>query len=57
MRFFIGPRRWFPWDRNDDGQMKDSSNSESALEVLNKRYAQGEISKEDYERIKKDILS
>jgi putative membrane protein len=28
---------------------------ESALEILKKRYARGEISKEDYERMKKDI--
>ncbi|SJZ64773.1 putative membrane protein [Cetobacterium ceti] len=30
--------------------------SESALEILNKRYAKGEISKEEYEEMKKTIL-
>lgn len=28
---------------------------ESALDILNKRYARGEISKEDYERMKREI--
>ncbi len=30
-------------------------NTESALDILNRRYANGEISKEDFDRMKKDI--
>jgi len=33
----------------------DSSKGDSALEVLKKRYAQGDISKEKYEEKKKDL--
>ena len=31
--------------------------SESALDILNKRYAKAEITKEEYEQMKHDILS
>jgi putative membrane protein len=44
-----------PWDY--DRYTKENTGSESALEILNRRYAGGEITKEEYERIKRDILS
>lgn len=34
----------------------DSSKADSALEVLKRRYARGEISKEEYEEKKKDLV-
>ncbi|MDA8387255.1 MAG: SHOCT domain-containing protein [Nitrospiraceae bacterium] len=34
---------------------RDKGTGETALDVLKKRYASGEISKEDFERMKKDI--
>jgi putative membrane protein len=60
---FFG-RRWFggsyfgyPFYRNSDydKETKGHSYSKSALEILNKRYANGEITKEEYEQIKRDI--
>jgi len=42
-----------------DSHSIDSSSrythAESALEILKKRYAKGEINKEEYERIKRDV--
>lgn len=37
------------------GKDSDSSKTDSALEVLKKRYARGEISKEEYEEKRKDL--
>lgn len=42
-------RRWHKW--------QEVSGGASAIEVLNERYAKGEINKEEYEQKKKDILS
>ena len=36
------------------GTKKDDT-GESALDILNKRYARGEITKEEYEKMKEDI--
>ncbi len=44
-----------PW--HDQGHYEDRPSSESALEILKKRYAKGEITKEEFEQMKKDILS
>ncbi len=37
------------------GDRKSERNEETALDVLKKRYAKGEISKEEFEEKKKDI--
>ena len=38
------------------GGSKVSKSNESAIDILKKRYAKGEISKEEFEDRKKDIL-
>ena len=56
--FFFGRRRFgYPFYRNGDydKDTKGHSDSKSALEILNKRYASGEITKEEYEQIKREI--
>ncbi|NOX85308.1 MAG: SHOCT domain-containing protein [Chlorobi bacterium] len=44
-----------PWSRYDRDSY-GNRNEETPLEILKKRYARGEISKEEFEKIKKDIL-
>ncbi len=40
--------------RNRDSESR--SREETPLEILKKRYARGEISHEEYERMKKDLM-
>lgn len=53
--FFFG-RGGFrpPWHYSDRDYRHES---ESALEILKKRYASGEITREEFERMKQDILT
>lgn len=56
--YFIFGRGRFgpPWlDRRDNYENRQSS--ESPLDILKKRYAKGDITREEFEQIKKDILS
>lgn len=47
--FIFGRGGWRPpWS---------SERSETALDILKKRYARGEFSKEEFEQVKKDLAS
>jgi putative membrane protein len=44
-----------PWMQGSDRDHRESTDSETPLEILKKRYAKGEINKEEFDQMKKDL--
>ncbi len=57
MFYFVFGRSGFrpPWWNDSDRPSSRSEHVETAVEILEKRYAKGEISREEFEQMKKDI--
>lgn len=55
--FMMFSRRGFrpPWMQGSDRHHPEGKDSESSLDILKKRYAKGEITKEEFEQMKKDL--
>lgn len=57
--FFVFGRGGFrsPWWYDSDRHHGREENRETPLDILRRRYASGEITKEQFEQMKKDILN
>ncbi|TKB23753.1 SHOCT domain-containing protein [Desulfopila sp. IMCC35006] len=53
--FIVGVIAYFVLDRIKHNQNAQDSSGESPTEILKKRYARGEITKEEFDRIKKEL--
>ena len=46
---------WFVQYNKKGNNLFNSNREENSFDILNKRYANGEITKEEYDKMKKDI--
>lgn len=46
---------YFVLNRNKNRETLDDSKRESPMDILKKRYAKGDITKEEFDRLKRDI--
>ncbi len=55
--FRMSGRRGFksPWMQDSNGHHSENTDSETALDIIKKRYAKGEITKEEFEEMKKNL--
>ncbi len=53
--FIVGVIAYFVFDRRKHNQNVKDSSVESPIEILKKRYARGEITKEEFDRLKKEL--
>ncbi len=55
MQDFCGERYGTKWMQDFCGDRYSTGTSESAIDILKKRYAKGEISKEEFDQMKKEL--
>lgn len=51
----VGLVRWYMNSHEEGSDKEEEKEGESALSILKKRYAKGEITLKEFERMKKDI--